>query len=545
MEYIGISLQEYLIKHSEVDCQFIKDFIAIQQSDVSREHYPFVVDLDIIIKWLKVQRKGEIKQTLLRSYIEGVDYIILLRASPKQKRRGGHNKETILTTVKCFKKLCLKTKSSMSDKIIDYYLSLENLVIEYQKYIISVLIDENKLLKNDLNNDIFPQGGLIYVLDLGNGYYKLGFTQDLKQRKRIYDTGHIHKKPIVFWFESEDARTVEACSKGILVKFAIKKKKEVYLTELKNIIHAVKGCAGVLSNLTCEVCNSNSVKNLNMHFKTHHPELLDTRTLFEANYNQQGSSSEKCLEYKLIRENSHEETYLVTDKFGSFRYIVKKGDSIVDEVNAIYRLGGISEFVNECLPEIYENSDEFLITEYIDGYNGTQLDKIPELNNTTKTKTHNLAWLCLIYQLSYFIAMLEENKIQHNNFRLENIVIERCSHSKKFQLKVLDFSMMTDYKYPELVFSSIVSKAPEKEMLERGWNTKFHPGSDLNQIMGEILERYSNIMPKMFIKIIEPLIKKQDKQFPYAIRSSNKRTTGDEIMMLFWRLWIKVNNIKI
>lgn len=298
MEHIGISLQEYLIRYSEVDRDFIKDFIAIQQSDVSREHYPFVVDIDIIIKWLKIDKKYNIKETLTRSYTEGIDYIILLLASQEQKNgRGGHNKETILTTVKCFKKICLKTKSVMSDKIIDYYLALENLVIDYQKYIISVLIDENKLLKNDLNNEIFPKGGLIYVLDLGNGYYKLGFTGDLKQRKMIYDTGHIHKKQIVFWFESEDARTIEACAKGLLIKFAIKKKKEVYSTPLQNIIHAIKSCSGALSGINCEVCHKDHVES--NHFRKCHPELMKTRTLFEMPIKQTGGAKENDV-YKNI-----------------------------------------------------------------------------------------------------------------------------------------------------------------------------------------------------------------------------------------------------
>jgi hypothetical protein len=311
MEHIGISLQEYLIRYSEVNHEFIRDFIAIQQSDVSREHYPFVVDLEIIIKWLKVDNKSNIKKTLKKSYIEGIDYMVLLFPKEEQKTgRGGHNKEIILTTVKCFKKLCLKTKSIMSDKIIDYYLALENLVIEYQKYIISALIDENKLLKNDLNNEIFPKGGLIYVLDLGNGYYKLGFTKDLKQRKIVYETGYIHKKPIVFWFESDDVKTIEACAKGLLIKFAIKKKKEVYSTSLNNIIHAIKSCSGALSGINCEVCHINNASG--NHFKINHPELMKTRTLFEVKNNQMGGTKIKDLDendiYKMIIDGTDSES---------------------------------------------------------------------------------------------------------------------------------------------------------------------------------------------------------------------------------------------
>lgn len=32
MDYIGITLMEYLIKHSHIDKKFVEDFINIQQS---------------------------------------------------------------------------------------------------------------------------------------------------------------------------------------------------------------------------------------------------------------------------------------------------------------------------------------------------------------------------------------------------------------------------------------------------------------------------------------------------------------------------------
>lgn len=41
MEYIEFTLQQYLIKYSDVDRQFIKDFIIIQQSDITKENYPY------------------------------------------------------------------------------------------------------------------------------------------------------------------------------------------------------------------------------------------------------------------------------------------------------------------------------------------------------------------------------------------------------------------------------------------------------------------------------------------------------------------------
>lgn len=165
MEYIGISLQEYLIKYSHIDKQFIEDFIAIQESDITQEFYPFVVYLDLVIKWLDIKDPKSFRKNIFKSYKHMIDFIILDKTKTKKMsinvqtdNRGGHNKLFIMLTVPCFKRIVLSTKSDMRDKVMDYYLSLENLVIEYQKYITSILIRENKLLKDDLKKEIFPGG---------------------------------------------------------------------------------------------------------------------------------------------------------------------------------------------------------------------------------------------------------------------------------------------------------------------------------------------------------------------------------------------------
>jgi len=75
MEHIGISLREH----------FIKDFIAIQESGVGQENYPFVVDIELIIKWLKINLKSNLKKTLKASYTQNTNYIILPLHMEEQK----------------------------------------------------------------------------------------------------------------------------------------------------------------------------------------------------------------------------------------------------------------------------------------------------------------------------------------------------------------------------------------------------------------------------------------------------------------------------
>jgi hypothetical protein len=76
-------------------------------------------------------------------------------AGPKLLQEGknlggaGLNKETILLTINCFKKLCLKSKTTKADQIHDYYIQLEEIMNE----IVSEQSEElkHKLLIKDLH----------------------------------------------------------------------------------------------------------------------------------------------------------------------------------------------------------------------------------------------------------------------------------------------------------------------------------------------------------------------------------------------------------
>ena len=196
MEYVGFTLKEYLIKYSNVNKSFINDFIQVQNSDISQIHKPFVIDLKIVMDWLQITDIKTLRDTLTKSYIKDVDYIIIKNDDTSGK--GGYRKIKTLLTTKCFKKICLKTKSKLADKIIDYYIALEELVLKYQQDIINILINENKSLHHDLLKNKYPDGGAIYIIDLGNGYYKLGHTKNLNKRLIEYNVGSVHKHKIVF-----------------------------------------------------------------------------------------------------------------------------------------------------------------------------------------------------------------------------------------------------------------------------------------------------------------------------------------------------------
>ena len=56
--------------------------------------------------------------------------LIYLPQRVAKKGSGGHNKEIIMLTIKCFKSLCLKARTKKADEIHDYFIKLEQILHE-------------------------------------------------------------------------------------------------------------------------------------------------------------------------------------------------------------------------------------------------------------------------------------------------------------------------------------------------------------------------------------------------------------------------------
>ena len=242
----------------------------------------------------------------------------------------------------------------------------------------------------------------------------------------------------------------------------------------------------------------------------------------------------QCSDIKIIHQKEYSMTYLVTEQLSGFKYVVKKGkDNVFDEYLAHELFVGL-RLRGTILPvyEYFVNDKEenVLIMEYINGYGGYELDKIDVLTNN-QSRRWKYAWLHLIFSVALIIMILEDEKIQLNNFNLENIMIIYSLVKKRFKLIVLELETLTDYRN-NLVFSSMVKNASPEERIRMGWSMKFSPGRDLNLFLGELLERYHNIMPNKLYDSIHPLLIKANKEFPYAIADGNRKTTGRKIMEL-------------
>jgi len=103
--------------------------------------------LDNIWKWIGFSQKVKAKTLLEKNFKLDVDYKILLCDQGKQHihLHGGHNKETILLTIRTFKLFCLKAGTEKAAQIHEYYIKMEETLQE-------VIQEESDELKLQLEN---------------------------------------------------------------------------------------------------------------------------------------------------------------------------------------------------------------------------------------------------------------------------------------------------------------------------------------------------------------------------------------------------------
>ena len=165
---------------------FVSSFYCYLNYD---KNIDFVVDLDDIWKWLGFQQKYNAMRMLEKHFNLDIDYKNLApqlggavsnnekllinldkQYSTKNiKQNGGHNKQTILLTIKCFKSLCLKAQTKKAGEIHEYYMKMEDVLHE----IVEEETDELRLQLEQKENIILEKEN--------NNYYKLQKKKNKKQ----------------------------------------------------------------------------------------------------------------------------------------------------------------------------------------------------------------------------------------------------------------------------------------------------------------------------------------------------------------------------
>ena len=192
----------------------------------------FPVILDRIWKWMGYSRLDHCKSVLLKHFKLDIDYKIENFASEdagaktepmeeqeKQESRGGHNREYITMTINCFKKLCLKSKTSNADKIHEYYVELEDLlnelVVEQATELqLKLQLKDKQLQLKDKHKEEhmltnFNKKSIIYVGYTEYNIIKTGYTDDIETRLKDHKRDIGSNFTFEFIYESTRNREIE------------------------------------------------------------------------------------------------------------------------------------------------------------------------------------------------------------------------------------------------------------------------------------------------------------------------------------------------
>lgn len=118
---------------------FVSSFYCYLNYDKNND---FVADLDNVWKWLGFSSKFTAIRTLEKNFSIDIDYKTAPEVAgalyertnqsnevqKKDEKWGGHNKQTIMLTIKCFKSLCLKAQTKKASEIHEYYMKMEEVL---------------------------------------------------------------------------------------------------------------------------------------------------------------------------------------------------------------------------------------------------------------------------------------------------------------------------------------------------------------------------------------------------------------------------------
>ena len=107
---------------------FEMSYKLYQLSNNTTEKY--VIDLDEIYTWVGFMNKRDAKTLITNKFMENIDYKCVC-INMNDSTRKKHNYDKIFLSVSCFKKFCMLANTKISDKIYDYYINFEEIILKY------------------------------------------------------------------------------------------------------------------------------------------------------------------------------------------------------------------------------------------------------------------------------------------------------------------------------------------------------------------------------------------------------------------------------
>jgi hypothetical protein len=253
-----MDFETFINKYSFVNSKFVKDFYNIIKEDYIERYNEFLIDSEILRKWLQINIKRSFNDTIKKSYKKNIDYKI--EKVKKSEGSGGHNFEIITLTPEASKKICLSTNSKMGGQVQQYFLDLEVALYKYKNFIIEGMNKKIEQLENNQKPKINPSKKIIYVfraLNTDLTLYKIGKTINSKTRFSKHNSPMANDLEVLFQYETDNIDQVELCIKAYMKKAQYRKYKEIYQVDLDIIKKAIKNCDAEINEINKEIERKN------------------------------------------------------------------------------------------------------------------------------------------------------------------------------------------------------------------------------------------------------------------------------------------------
>ena len=237
----------------------------------------FVINLDDIYTYIGFKLKQHAKRLLTNKFKLNKDYIIYkglnntltpmgeidvnFQDNRLIMKQNTYNKETIMLSVESFKKFCMIASTDESEKFLDYYITIENVIFNYVKTKMNEqlqIISENKKILESKNKIIEEQSlelqniknqkyeeidksEYIYVFTTDKDkIYKCGKTKEPKKRKDQLQTACVDDIIELYKYETSNNNILESIIHYILQNYRCHSNREHFRCNLNYIKLIIK-----------------------------------------------------------------------------------------------------------------------------------------------------------------------------------------------------------------------------------------------------------------------------------------------------------------
>jgi hypothetical protein len=253
-----MDFETFITRYSFINAKFVKDFYNIIKEDYIERYNEFLIDSEILRKWLEIINRRVFNDTIKKSYKKNIDYKI--EKVKNSEGSGGHNLEKITLTPEASKKICLSTNSKMGGQVQQYFLDLEVALYKYKNFIIEGMNKKIEQLENNQKPKINANKKIIYVfraLNTDLTLYKIGKTINSKTRFSKHNSPMANDLEILFQYETDNIDQVEKCVKVFMKKAQYRKYKEIYQVDLDIIKKTIKNCDVEINEINKEIERKN------------------------------------------------------------------------------------------------------------------------------------------------------------------------------------------------------------------------------------------------------------------------------------------------